>query len=408
MKIIKGRFAEAKVYTDTIEEQAEIQLRTLCDQPFAEGHLIRIMPDVHAGAGCVIGFTADLGDMVVPNLVGVDIGCGMLTIELGRRDVDFARLDSVIKERVPSGMTARENAISGYPALKEMHCYEALIPHLDWIERSLGTLGGGNHFIEVDEDDSGNRYLVIHTGSRNLGVQTAKFYQNMAIDTLSGKADIPQKVNELIAQLKAEGREREIQKAVASLRRELESAQPSVPRDLCYLTGEGREMYLHDMAICQAYARDNRRMIADVILDGLFGLKLDDFEHFETVHNYIDLESNILRKGSVSAKEGERLLIPINMRDGSLICRGKGNPDWNFSAPHGAGRLFSRAEAKRRFSVESFRSEMEGIYTTTANADTLDECPMAYKDMAEIIANVVPTVDIEAVIRPLYNFKAAE
>ncbi len=334
------------------------------------------MPDVHAGSGCVIGFTADLGELVIPSSVGVDIGCGMLTVSLGKTAPDFDKLDETIRAHVPSGKRVHNAPIAAFPALTALLCYDHL-KHAARHYSCIGTLGGGNHFIEVDVGDGGNHYLVIHTGSRNLGRQVADHYQQLAWDMITAEA--------------------------AACRQEF-----TQPKTLCYLTGENREAYLHDMAICQQYAALNRATIANQILTHLFGKSLADFPHFETIHNYIDLESGIIRKGAVSAKAGETLLIPINMRDGSLICRGKGNPEWNYSAPHGAGRLFSRGAARAQFSVEDYARQMEGIYTTSVNHETLDECPMAYKPMESIVRNIEPTAEIISIIRPVYNFKARE
>ncbi len=403
MHHITGRYSTAVVYTDIIEETAAAQIQTLCDQPFVENCRIRIMPDVHAGSGCVIGFTADLGELVIPSIVGVDIGCGMLTVELGNTPVDFEQLDQIIRQFVPSGMNTHETPAAEFPQLEELLCRNQL-KNTDRIRGSIGTLGGGNHFIEVDADEAGNHYLVIHTGSRNLGKQVAEHYQQLAWDTLCGSICAQTRRDALIREYREQGRTAQLQQALQELR----DQAPRIPRELCYLTGADRDAYLHDMAICQQYAVENRRTIADLILTHLLGKTLEDFPHFETIHNYIDRESNIIRKGAVSAQLGERLLIPINMRDGSLICTGKGNPEWNCSAPHGAGRLFSRGVARRKFTVESFAKEMDGIYTTSVSQETLDECPMAYKPMESIVENIAPTAEIVSIIRPLYNFKAGE
>lgn len=407
MKEITGVYNTARVYTDIIEETASEQIKTLCDQEFVKGCRIRIMPDVHAGAGCVIGFTADLGEMVIPNIVGVDIGCGMMTVELGKEDIDFNRLDSIIREYVPCGKNVHEGRIVRYPQLQELNCYREM-KRTKYFERSIGTLGGGNHFIEIDMDDEGNKYLVIHTGSRNLGKQVAEHYQNMAYDIIRGKDEIFEKQKRIIEEYKAAGRKKEIQSAIKELKNSFEARETKIPKDLCYLKGEYREMYLEDMKICQEYATFNRVMIANIILGNLWDTEISDYESFETVHNYIDHKSNIVRKGAVSAKAGERILIPINMRDGSLICIGKGNEEWNNSAPHGAGRLFSRNTAKAKFTVEEFEKEMEGIFTTSIGSATLDECPMAYKSMEDIVKNITPTADIVKRIKPVYNFKAGE
>lgn len=405
MNQIIGNYSTALVYTDIIEETAAEQIKTLCDQPFAENCRIRIMPDVHAGKGCVIGFTADLGELVIPSIVGVDIGCGMLTIELGREAIDFEKLDRIIREFVPSGMNIHHTPIAEFSPLEDLLCREYL-KNMARVYGSIGTLGGGNHFIEVDVDDEGNHYLVIHTGSRNLGKQVANYYQQLAWDTLFGGINFQQQRNDLIQEYKAQRRTEELEQALTMLRDQEQTTQ--LPRELCYLTGVNRDAYLHDMAICQRYASLNRETIANQILSQLLGKTLIDFPHFQTIHNYIDHDSNIIRKGAVSAKMGERLLIPINMRDGSLICIGKGNPEWNYSAPHGAGRLFSRGVARKMFTLESFETEMNGIYTTSVSEDTLDECPMAYKPMESIVSNIQPTAEILRIIRPVYNFKAGE
>ncbi len=365
------------------------------------------MPDAHAGKGCVIGFTANLSDMVIPNIVGVDIGCGMLTVELGKADIDLEKLDRIIHEHVPAGKNVHDGRIVRFPSLLEAHCYRNL-KHSKRLERSIGTLGGGNHFIELDTDNEGNKYLVIHTGSRNLGKQVAEYYQSLAYDLHCGKDKLFEAQAQLIVQYKAESRKKEIQAAIKQLHREFAARECPIPKELCYLTGEYREHYLHDMKICQDFAVLNRTIIAEIILGRLLNKSIQEFPHFETVHNYIDHKSRIVRKGAVSAKAGERLIIPINMRDGSLICIGKGNPDWNCSAPHGAGRLYSRNAAKETFTVEQFKESMAGIYTTSVNASTIDECPMAYKSMEDIVNNIGDTAEIEKIIKPIYNFKAGE
>lgn len=405
MKQIIGKVNTAIVYTDIIEDAAAEQIKTLCDQPFVEKCKIRIMPDVHAGSGCVIGFTADLGKLVIPNIVGVDIGCGMLTIELGKEPVNFEKLDNVIRQFVPAGMNIHETPVEEFPLLENLLCKDRL-KYSDRIRGSIGTLGGGNHFIEVDVDEDGNHYLVIHTGSRNLGKQVANYYQQLAWDSLFGSISAQQIREQMIQEYKEQGRTAELQQALKQFNRQKQEAD--IPKELCYLTGASRDAYLHDMSICQQYATLNRQTIANQILIHLLGKTLEDFPYFETIHNYIDHESNIIRKGAVSAKLGEKLLIPINMRDGSLICTGKGNHEWNCSAPHGAGRLFSRNVARQRFTMEAFAKEMDGIYTTSVNHETLDECPMAYKPMESIVTNIIPTAEIVKVIRPVYNFKAGE
>ena len=395
---IQGKYAEAVVYADIADNAAISQVLSLCNQPFTEGQKIRMMPDIHAGAGCTIGTTMTIGDKVVPNLVGVDIGCGVAVVALEEQEIDFEKLDRTIRERVPSGFSIHESPLATASSvdLENLRCYSR-IDHAR-AARSIGTLGGGNHFIEVDRDDDGRLCLAVHTGSRHLGVEIATHYQDLACKEMN---EAPQdEVHDLIAKLKAQGRQREIQ---AELKKLKSSRRAKVPKDLAYLEGRSREDYLHDMGIAQKYAQINRSAILDVIT-GTMGLHIAD--SFETVHNYIDLDQMILRKGAVSAKEGERLIIPMNMRDGALICTGKGNPEWNFSAPHGAGRLMSRGDAKSGLSVEEFRKEMEGIFSTSVGVATLDESPMAYKPMESILHAVDDTVSVERVTRPVYNFKA--
>lgn len=402
---IKGAFATAKVFAKTVDASAIEQIELLCSQEFTKGAKIRIMPDVHAGKGCTIGFTANLGNMVIPNIVGVDIGCGMLCVKLGETEIDFNRFDETVRKYIPCGKETHEGRIAKYPKLQEMHCYRNL-KHTKRIERSLGTLGGGNHFIELDRDADGCVYLVIHTGSRNLGKQVAEHYQAMAYDIARGADKLFEKQKKLIADYKAQGRRTEIQAAIVQMKKEFKRKESAIPKDLCYLTGEYRDIYLDDMAVCQEFATINRELIAELILTHYFGKSLNDFEHFETIHNYIDLKNNIVRKGAVSAEKGEMLLIPINMRDGSLICIGKGNEDWNCSAPHGAGRLLSRTDAKDQLSLDEYKTEMEGIFTTCINEYTLDESPMAYKNKDEIVEGITPTAEIVKQIKPIYNFKA--
>ncbi len=404
---IRGKYTSAKIFNDNAEEAALDQIRALCDLPFAAGAQVRVMPDVHAGTGCVIGFTADIRGSVIPNIVGVDIGCGMRTVLLGKGNFDFEKLDEAVRRFIPAGMNVREGRPERFSDLQKLHCYRDL-KNSGRLERSLGTLGGGNHFIEADKDDDGNFYLVIHTGSRNLGKQVAELHQQLAVDLCSGKKELFDARRELIALYKEEGRRQEIQGALAALEADFAAHVPDFPPELCHLTGQYRDEYLEDMHICQQFARRNRELIAELLLRHWLGADAAEFEAFETVHNYIDHDSNIIRKGAVSAKKGETLLIPINMRDGSLLCVGKGNEDWNCSAPHGAGRKYSRMKARELFSVEDYAREMQGIYTTSVGTDTLDECPMAYKDMDEILSNLEPTATVQKIIRPVYNFKAGE
>ena len=405
MKIVKGEYSEAIIFTDDIEEEATEQIKELCSQPFAKGCKIRIMPDTHAGKSCVIGFTADLKDKVIPNIVGVDIGCGMLTISLGKEEIDLEKLDETIKKYVPSGMNVHEGRMVRYQELQNLYCYR-MLRNSKRIERSIGTLGGGNHFIEIDKDKNDNKYLIIHSGSRNLGTQVAEYYQNLAVDLCSGKEDYFIKRDELIDTFKKQGRRKEIQKELKKLKEKYDSMFPTYPKELCFLSGKYREEYLHDMNICQEYAVLNRNTIADIILKRMFNKSFSDYESFNTTHNYINFKDNIIRKGSVSAYKGEKLLIPINMRDGSLICIGKGNENWNYSAPHGAGRLMSRTKAKEVLNLEEFKDSMKGIYTSSVSENTLDEAPMVYKPMEEIINNIQETVEILEIIKPIYNFKA--
>ncbi len=405
MKFIQGKYNNAKVFTDNIEKEAIEQLRELCNQPFIEGCKVRIMPDTHKGSGCVIGFTADLGDKVIPNIVGVDIGCGMLTVSLGKIDIDLEILDEIINKYIPSGKNTHEGRTVKFEKLQELKCFRSL-RNSKRIERSIGTLGGGNHFIEVDKGEDGNLYLVIHSGSRNLGTQVADLYQNLAIDLCAGKEDYFIKRDEIIRMFKEQGRRKEIEKELKKLKKQYDELMPSYPRDLCFLMGKYREEYLHDMNICQEYATLNRNVMGEIILNKLLGKGLKEFESFTTIHNYINFKDNIIRKGSVSAYEGEKLLIPINMRDGSLICIGKGNEDWNYSAPHGAGRIMSRTKAKEKINYEEYKKAMEGIYSTSVTEETIDEAPMAYKSMKEIIENISESVDVIGIIKPIYNFKA--
>lgn len=394
-----------KIFTDNIEPEALNQIYTLIKQPAFADCKVRIMPDVHAGKGCVIGFTADLGEKVIPNIVGVDIGCGMLTAEIGKINIDFEKLDNVIRKNIPSGRTVRDYEVN-FPGMEQLNCKDSL-KNMNWLKCSLGTLGGGNHFIEVDEDSDGVKYLVIHTGSRNLGKQVAEIYQQIAIESMQGVPKLKEESDRLIEEYKRNGRQKEIQKALSELKRKWKPDKLNIPKELCYLTDKNRDNYLHDMKICQQFALTNRQMIKDIIFDGM-GWKMNDVDIFQTIHNYIDHDTNIVRKGAISAKAGEKVLIPINMRDGCIIGIGKGNDDWNQSAPHGAGRIMSRSKAKEMVSLEEFQHSMDGIYTTSVSVSTLDESPMVYKPIDEIIYNIKDTVDILKIIKPIYNFKAAE
>lgn len=396
-----------KIFADTIEESALEQIKKVSEMEIFRNIPIRIMPDCHSGKGCVIGFTAKMEDFAIPSLIGVDIGCGMLTVELGNMEIGLAKLDEVIRKYVPNGRNVHETEDNfSESIINQFYCKDSL-KNVDWLKRSCGTLGGGNHFIEVDIDESGNKYLVIHSGSRNIGKQVAEIYQQMAIDDLSGKCDLETECQKLIEDYKRTGRQKDIQRGLAELKRKFQP-KLGVPKELSYLTGEHREMYLHDMKLCQEFAKVNRITIADQILIHLFGHSAALYKTFETIHNYIDHDTNIVRKGAISAKEGEIVLIPINMRDGCIIGKGKGNADWNYSAPHGAGRIMSRSKAKETVSLEEFEQSMNGIYTTSVNRSTIDESPMAYKPIEEIVANIQDTVEIVKIIKPIYNFKASE
>lgn len=397
---LTGKYNSAKVFTDIVEQEAISQIINMCSQKAFEGSKVRIMPDVHAGKGCTIGTTMTIKDKVVPNLVGVDIGCGMEVCRLGNDAVDFEKLDNVIRNRVPSGFTIREKKhrfISNID-LKKLRCFEKIKETEERAVHSVGTLGGGNHFIEVDVSDDGVHYLVIHSGSRHLGVAVASFYQKEAYRQLSTHFNNEAR-NAVITRCKAEGRIQDIQAELKKLTAE------SVPADFAYCEGQLFEDYVHDMKLVQQYAVWNRKAMLDEILTGT---GLSSVGGFTTIHNYLDTENMILRKGAVSAQAGEKLIIPINMRDGSLICTGKGNPDWNFSAPHGAGRIMSRSKAKETISLDEFRKSMKGIFTTSVSTGTIDESPMAYKSIEDILDNIGDTVEVNEVIKPVYNFKAGE
>lgn len=430
MKTIEGY--DVKIFTDNIEENALEQIKELLSINVFSDKKIRIMPDVHAGAGCVIGFTGNLGDKVIPNIVGVDIGCGMRILKLGRlTDIDYHAFHEHIRSHVPSGMIVREDRFGFKPLVGEemdiyreakklvtdLYCYRE-IKDSTRINKAIGSLGGGNHFIELDKDDEGNVYLVIHTGSRNLGKQVAEIYQAKAVKHLTAGADeFEETIRRTIDEYKAAGRRSELQSVIKKMRKEHQESEPSLPADLCYVESEAREHYLHDMRICQRWAVLNRKLISLLLMrfffDKLKSGKADDFpgvtvlEEFESVHNYIS-DDNIIRKGSISAAAGERCIIPLNMRDGSLLCTGTGNPDWNCSAPHGAGRVLSRTQAYEKITMADFEASMQGIYSESVNDFTRDESPMVYKPASEIIANIGDTVTIDTIIRPIFNFKASK
>lgn len=417
MKTIDGY--DVKIFTDNVDDNAIAQIKELLSIDVFSDKKIRIMPDVHAGSGCVIGFTGDLGDKVIPNIVGVDIGCGMRILKLGKIDnIDFHAFHQHIRDNVPSGMIVREDRFGFKPLVGEemeiyreakqivtsLYCYRDL-KDSGRINKAIGSLGGGNHFIELDRDDDGNVYLVIHTGSRNLGKQVADLYQSKAVKHLTEGADeLEATIRRTIDEYKAAGRRAELQAVIKEMRRQARNVAPSLPADLCYVEGEAREQYLHDMRLCQRWAVLNRKLISLLLMK--FFPDVTVLDEFESVHNYIS-DDNIIRKGSISAAVGEKCIIPLNMRDGSLLCTGKGNPDWNCSAPHGAGRVLSRSQAYEKITMADFEASMTGIYSESVTESTRDESPMVYKPASEIIANIGDTVSIDAIIRPIFNFKAS-
>ncbi len=395
---IKGKVNTAVCYAKVIEDEAIRQIQRICDYPMAEGSRIRIMPDVHAGKGCTIGTTMTITDKAVPNVVGVDIGCGMYTVRLEQREIDLERLDEAA-HYIPSGKRAWESRQERFD-LTELRCFREL-KETPYLERSLGTLGGGNHFVEIDEAADGTKYLVVHSGSRNLGKQVAEYYQQLAIDLNKGKEEYFARRDALIAEYKAAGRRREIQKALKALH--WSRRETTIPEDLCFVYGKYLEDYLFDVEICQRFARRSREKMAE-ILTARSGLT--PLEAFHTIHNYIDTEEMILRKGAIAAHKGEKVLIPINMRDGSVLAVGKGNPEWNCSAPHGAGRIMSRTAARASLDLAEYRREMAGVYSTSVSEATIDEAPMAYKSLADILDVIEETVRVIEVLKPIYNFKA--
>ncbi|PWJ68602.1 RNA-splicing ligase RtcB [Ruminococcaceae bacterium R-25] len=397
---IKGKVNTAICYAKVVEDEAIEQIRRMCDYEMTRGSKIRIMPDVHSGKGCTIGTTMTVVDKVVPNVVGVDIGCGMYTVSLGKGDIDFEKVDEAARY-IPSGTRVWEGRKEKFD-LTGLKCYREL-NDTKRLARSLGTLGGGNHFIEIDEASDGTKYLVIHSGSRNLGKQVAEHYQKLAVLLDRGFEEYFEKRDQIIATYKAEGRKTEIEGALKELKRQVFKGESAMPEDLCFLYGTYMEDYLHDVEICQAFAKRSRELMAEILI-GLSGLTAG--ESFHTIHNYIDTSEMILRKGSIAAHKGEKVLIPINMRDGSVIAVGKGNPEWNYSAPHGAGRIMSRTKAKDTLSMEEYKEAMKGIYTTSVSESTLDEAPMAYKSLDDIIDVITESVDVIEVIKPVYNFKA--
>ena len=399
---IKGKVNTALCYANVVEDEAIEQIRRMCDYPMTEGSRIRIMPDVHSGKGCTIGTTMTITDKAVPNVVGVDIGCGMYTVDLGKVTIDFEKVDEAA-HYIPSGKNVWEGRKERFD-LTRLRCYREL-KDTKRLERSLGTLGGGNHFIEIEQAADGRKYLIIHSGSRNLGKQVAELYQKLAVNLSRGYGDYLKQRDEIIRTYKEQGRRKEIQEALKQLHWQVYESETSMPEDLCYLSGTYLEDYLHDVMLCQVFARRNREKIAEIILErtGMAG-----GGSFHTIHNYIDTDEMILRKGAIAAHNGEKVLIPINMKDGSVLAVGRGNPEWNYSAPHGAGRLMSRTKAKNSLSLEEYKKAMEGVYTTSVNENTLDEAPMAYKSIEDIIDVIKESVDIIDVMKPVYNFKASE
>lgn len=402
MLTLKGKYNEAVIYTDELDAVTRGQIQAVCDAEYLAECKIRIMPDVHAGKGCTIGTTMTLHGRAVPNMVGVDIGCGMLTVKLKEKRLDLPKLDSVIRRYVPCGREihaeGKEHALAAKIDLTRLRLgrqgYERAY-------RSIGTLGGGNHFIEIDRDDDGALYLVIHSGSRHLGLEVAEFYQQTGYEAMAGANK--DALTALIAEYKATGREKELARAIKE--RKAAVRKQAIPQSMAYVEGKLFDDYIHDMRLTQEFALLNREAMARIILSRM---KLTAEDAFTTIHNYIDTEHMILRKGAVSAKKGERLLVPINMRDGSLLCVGRGNPDWNESAPHGAGRLMSRKQARESISMSDYKAAMQGIFTTCVAKDTVDEAPMAYKSMESILQNIEPTAEVVKILKPIYNFKAQE
>ena len=398
---ISGKVNTAICYARVVEDEAIEQIRRMCDYIITEGSRIRIMPDVHAGKGCTVGTTMTINDKAVPNIVGVDIGCGMYTVKLGNIDIDFEKVDEAA-HYIPSGMDVWDGRQERFD-LTKLNCYRYLRDSRR-LERSLGTLGGGNHFIEIDETSDGCKYLIVHSGSRNLGKQVAQYYQRLATNLDRGYDTYLEKRDEIIRTYKEQGRKSEIQTALKELHWQVYESETSMPDDLCYVSGKYLDEYLHDVEICQNFAKRNRELMAEIILERT---GMTSLEAFHTIHNYIDVDEMILRKGAIAAHNGEKVLIPINMRDGSVLAVGKGNPEWNYSAPHGAGRLMSRTAAKNNLSLDEYKEMMRGVYSTSINESTLDEAPMAYKRLEDIIDVIKESVDIIEVMKPIYNFKAS-
>lgn len=404
MQTLKGKYNHAKVFTSNIDNETYSQVIQLLNQEFTKDSRIRIMPDCHAGAGCVIGTTMTIHDRVVPNLVGVDIGCGMLTYNLGPQALNLEQLDNFIYKNIPAGMNVHRDAQVLELDITKIKCFKELGNH-KYYYQSVGTLGGGNHFIEICVDDEMNNYLIIHSGSRNLGNRIAEYYQQKAIRYIQNKVfNIEEESQKIIKEYKKSGLEKELSKNLKKLKKK--KVDLPIPKELCYLEGQDMQDYLYDMHIAQQYASINRYSIAKRILSFLGLDPHETLEVFETIHNYINMEDMILRKGAISAYENEQVLIPINMRDGCIIGVGKGNPDYNYSAPHGAGRLLSRREAQRLINLDHYIHSMKGIYTTSVNHHTIDEAPFVYKPIDEILNNITETVEVQKIIKPIYNFKS--
>ena len=394
---IRGKKNNAICFASQIDEKALEQIKRMCDYDLTLGSQIRIMPDVHAGKGCTIGTTMTIVDKVCPNIVGVDIGCGMYTVKLLNRQIDFEKIDEVCSW-IPSGMNVWDSPIESFD-LTKLNCYSSL-KKLSRLEKSLGTLGGGNHFIEIEQSISGDYYLVIHSGSRNLGKQVAEIYQRRAINLHRGWDEYILRRNEVIKEYKELGKSQEINQVLEKLKEGYGTLD--IPEDLCWLYGDALNDYLHDIEICQKYAMRNRELIANMIMNKT---SLTAYDSFHTIHNYIDVNEMILRKGAIRAVKGEKVLIPMNMKDGSIIGIGKGNKEWNYSAPHGAGRILSRKQAKEMLDINEYKESMEGIYTTSISLDTLDEAPQAYKSVEDILDIVKETIDVIEVLKPVYNYK---
>lgn len=396
---------DLKIFTSNIEQKAKEQIDLLMEQDAYKNCKVRIMPDVHAGAGCVIGFTANLGDKITPNLIGVDIGCGMTWYNTGLKEIDFEKLDNFIRTNIPSGMNVNEKEYTVPVDIEDLYCFQNLRNPDRYLQKSLCSLGGGNHFIEIDKAENGDLYIVIHSGSRNLGKQVCEFYQEKAIKNCSFEKEMEEERKQIIADLKLKGEQTKIEQALIDLKNKY-NGKTKLPKDLCYIEGKDRDDYLHDMELCQSWASFNRYyMLIKICL--FLGITVNQSEINETIHNYID-DKNMARKGAIRANKNEIVLIPINMRDGCIIGRGKGNKDWNYSAPHGAGRIMSRNEAREKLKLENYANSMNGIYTTSVCEETIDEAPMAYKSIKEIVENIKDTVEIIEIIKPVYNFKSKQ